>query len=108
MRAMAAILTLLATTASASAQYWNGYGYGNYYGGNSGYRGGYGDIYSEYRRYRDYRSSYPSGGRGWSNVYQNYYGPARPRVPRYRYDFSWGGGDRGYLGGRGGGWGGEW
>lgn len=93
------LAVLLLSTVAADAQYYQYYG--------RPYYGGYGDVYSEYRRYRDYQPYYPTG-RGWSNQYQNYYGRQTRSVPRYRYDWSWGGGDRGYLGGRGGGWGGEW
>lgn len=52
---------------------------------------------------------------GYYNPYRSYesYPRYTPRAhhsrPQLRnYDWSWGGGNRGYLGGRGGGWGGEW
>lgn len=62
---------------------------------------------------------YPRFARSYYDVSNpRYYQPYRyaPRIVapnpyRYnppRYDWSWGGGNRGYLGGRGGGWGGEW
>ena len=57
-----------------------------------------------------YRAPYYGGGLRPSCGYYGCYaqrGGYQP-APRYQYDWSWGGGNRGYLGGRGGGWGGEW
>jgi hypothetical protein len=78
---IAAIVLFFGVVGSAEAQYHGG-GYGRGLGPSCGYYG----CYVQYRY-----------------AYQGY----RP-APRYRYDWSWGGGNRGYLGGRGGGWGGEW
>jgi hypothetical protein len=93
---LAGLLLFVAT--EASAQYFvyqrqarSAY-YGNYYNNHGVYYGGP-------------ASRSPCGYYGCSG----YLPRGERRIPTYRhYDFSWGGGDRGYLGGRGGGWGGEW
>ena len=70
------------------SQYGHGYYRAPYYGGGLRQQCAYIGCYAQ-NRYA-----------------QQAYRPA-PR-PSYNYDWSWGGGNRGYLGGRGGGWGGEW
>lgn len=85
---------LVLSTVAANAQYYNRYGYA--YPGRGYYAGG--GHYSEHYYHQR------SGGYA-----PRYYGPSVSRyAPRGGYDFSWGGGNRAYLGGRGGGWGGEW
>ena len=81
---------LLAGTVSADAQYYRqAYSYPGrgYYSGGSHYSERYGQYYAP--RYYAPR-------------------PAPSYAPRGGYDWSWGGGNRAYTGGRGGGWGGEW
>lgn len=80
-------LVALITPSPASAQnYYRGYGGRTYYQPFwNQYMGRYSGYYA--RNYVYQRPSY---------------------APRGGYDWSWGGGNRGYLGGRGGGWGGEW
>ena len=75
---------------------------------------------AEAQYYNRYAYAYPgrgyySGGGHYSERYAQHYAPRyyAPRMapsyaPRGGYDWSWGGGNRAYLGGRGGGWGGEW
>jgi hypothetical protein len=83
----ALLLIILPTTASAQRYAW----YPSYYGGGY-YRGGY------------YGGGLPY--RGWNGYHMHDRMPAyRPPVQRYRW---YGGPPRAYLGGRGGGWGGEW
>ena len=94
MRAFSAIFMLLVSTVAANAQYYRG---GYAYPGRGYYAGG--GHYSEHY------------GRPYGGCYGCYAPRPAPRpsyAPRGGYDFSWGGGNRGYLGGRGGGWGGEW
>ena len=92
-KVFSSILMLLVSTAAANAQY---------------YRGGY--VYPGRGYYSDGRYS-EHYGRQYGGCYGCYAPRPAPRpsyAPRGGYDFSWGGGNRGYLGGRGGGWGGEW
>lgn len=91
MRTLTALMIILTSTAAAGAQYYSRQSYA--YPGRGYYAGGnrYGERYGQ--RYAP-----------------RYYAP-RPTpsyAPRGGYDWSWGGGDRGYLGGQGGGWGREW
>jgi|SRR5882672_3601657 len=95
----AAIFALLCLTQSAGAQYYQRYGYAWY---PSYYGGGY------------YRGGYYGGGlpyRGWNGYHMHdryFYQSPRPAYrPPVRYNW-YGGPPRAYLGGRGGGWGGEW
>ncbi len=71
-------------------------------------RNGYATYPNYYGGY--YRAPYYGGGMRQSCGYYGCYAQHQysPPVRRYQYDWSWGGGNRGYLGGRGGGWGGEW
>lgn len=89
MRTISILFMLLVSTA-ANAQYYSRYAY-SYPGRGYYYSGGYREHYAYNRPYYAPRPAY------------------RPSyAPRGGYDFSWGGGNRAYLGGRGGGWGGEW
>lgn len=56
------------------------------------------------RYYQPYRYVSPYRPHGYGYDYRG----QRSYAPQGGYDWSWGGGNRGYLGGRGGGWGGEW
>jgi len=99
MRIILSMLALVMLVAPASAQYWypsHGYAwYPSYYGGGY-YRGGYYGGGLPYRGYNGYHMAERSMDRA----------PAyRPPLVRYNW---YGGNSRAYLGGRGGGWGGEW
>jgi hypothetical protein len=83
MKALTAVFFLLCLTQAASAQYWHGYGGYSRPWPSCGYYGCYAQ-----RRY------------AWQAPRPVY----RPPV-RYQW---YGGPPRAYLGGRGGGWGGEW
>ena len=92
MRSLAALAIVLASTAVAGAQYYARPAYA--------YPG---------------RGYYAGGGHYAERYAQHYAPPARytrPPAPHYAppggYNWGWGGGDRAYTGGRGGGWGGEW
>jgi hypothetical protein len=86
MKIILACICIACSCSVASAQYWQGYG--GYYRPppSCGY-------------YACYVHQRP--------VYQPRYGYAPPRPPVRRYQW-YGGPPRAYLGGRGGGWGGEW
>jgi hypothetical protein len=92
LRLVLALLIGLVTIQAASAQVWPNYpGRGEFYGG----------------RYTEHYRPSPYAPHGYYGSYRGYGGSPYYHPP-VRYDWSWGGGNRGYLGGRGGGWGGEW
>ncbi len=93
MKTLLTTVILVTTTVTANAQYYARYPreYGNGY----------------------YHAPYYGGGIRQNCAYYGCYAQPRPAYrpaprPFYNYNWSWGGGNRGYLGGRGGGWGGEW
>lgn len=97
-----AALCILSVSTMANAQ---GYAwYPSYYGGGyyraPYYGGGLGPSCGYYGCYVQHRYAY----QGYRQPVYHY----RPPMQHYHYDWSWGGGNRAYLGGRGGGWGGEW
>ena len=90
MKTFVAFLLLIASTAAAGAQYYSRQAYSypgrGYYAGGGHYGERYGQHYApRYYAPRPAPSYAPSGGYRW-----------------------YGGDSRAYLGGRGGGWGGEW
>ena len=91
MKKVIVAVTLLFSAISANAQSYGSRSYS--YPGRGYYAGGghYGERYGQHYAPR-------------------YYAPRPPPsyAPRGGYDWSWGGGNRAYTGGRGGGWGGEW
>jgi hypothetical protein len=88
--AVLAMIALLCVAESAQAQRYAWYP--SYYGGGY-YRGGYYGGGLPYRGYNGYRMHDRA--------------PAYRAAPVQRYQW-YGGPPRAYLGGRGGGWGGEW